>query len=418
MTLVEEGRRFPTTSIVCPTSDTRASLPKGRAARELYWLSNALWRITWHNNSNHLLSPPAPQIKEQKQPGWVALAQALSGDCCQVSAGVLTPQGRTETTRPTSQEARSHGQQVATAKLVSLHVGSPQSHVSVLPTWQLASCREKGPRSQGRGCSAFYDLTLGITTVTATVLYRSHRPALIQCEKRTTWGMNTRHGAQWGHCRGCLPQRLTHQRSFLIWIGLFFGLSHFLTLCLCLSLSLSLPPLIVLSLSPSLSLPLSLVSPPFVFIFLPIFKDYNINLWKDKIFTDLTTSTKDGIEGKILMTRVSAGIKAIKEMPNPLPETRNDFILFWKRTSPTLFLHPAASTGRGQCLKEKQAKVRPAGHSWHGFANMKVWPSCLQLTLGESLPHDVWPPPLRLFYIQHGFCNFWNLLQMQFLKDS
>lgn len=47
--------------------------------------------------------------------------------------------------------------------------------------------------------------------------------------------------------------------------------------------------------SSSLSLLLSIISPLFVFICLRIFKNYNIHLWKDKIFIYLTTSSNEGL---------------------------------------------------------------------------------------------------------------------------
>lgn len=144
------------------------------------------------------------------------------------------------------------------AKLVSLHVGSPQSRMSVLPTWQLASWRENGPRSQSRSCNALYDLALGITTVTFTILYWSHSPALIQCGK----GLHRVQRPDVRLTEAIVEATTTETNSPEIISAI--SLSHFLPLCFCFPLSLS---LIVLSLSPSLSLPLSPVSPPLVFIF-------------------------------------------------------------------------------------------------------------------------------------------------------
>lgn len=112
-------------------------------------------------------------------------------------------------------------------------------------------------------------------TVTSTIFNGSHQPALIQHRKglHRTW-------VPGGCGRGWPPQTLTHRGSFLRSPGPFsvsFSFSLFLSL-----------------LSSSLSLLLSIISPLFIFICLHIFKNYNIHLWKDKIFIDLTTSSNEG----------------------------------------------------------------------------------------------------------------------------
>lgn len=101
--------------------------------------------------------------------------------------------------------------------------GSPQSALRVLLTWHLASFRENDLRGQGRGCNSLYDLTLESHTVIITIVYWSHRPALIQCAKRPTQGMDSRGGDMRPQQRLAATE-LTHWGSLLKWPGPFFCL--------------------------------------------------------------------------------------------------------------------------------------------------------------------------------------------------